>query len=1390
MTTWEDVLQSIGLWWERLHIFSDDTVQHAGVVSRWTRDLLPVGETEVQPGELVELHVTVPPDLALPESDPPLRFDILEFDWLFWSGSDDPLQSLRTPGAADPVGAFAVLERTLVERPYSDTEITLEAVVGGYRASRPTDFDTSVLVVRDTRNGWKDIVAWWRVPVVDDREPRAYFVAELPGPDTEHMVRDATSVQLRVARAAPPGASVGLHGTIVDSIADAGENPQSVPRARVTLGGRTTTSSADGGYVIEARLGLGDTPLTVARPGIDTRTFTVRLSARAGGGTNVVVLNETGIQSATATIAAGADPTLARLPLNVSALVHRISGTVVWPDTRIVPPAPQPPNPPITLADRYVCALKVDGARVRDQLPQTSREWDQLRQRPDVLRSARPNRPARREATSGDGRFELSFVDLQAGAQYLLWVESTDPADRSRNVPNAVVRTLQIPDMRRAGLAQGANGVVFRPHHDNRRVVASAPLQAGGVGDVVDTVRVLAAGAGGGAPGLRLARPRPTNLRGIEQAPPVDIDETPVDAVARRATGLEVNALPLIPVFEALEHRSLLARGSIERFQSLLETMNPRPWTLPPVPRGMLVAGVRWLLDAERGPTVTAASPAGTWRNAAACQALEHTVLVHPRLGDPNWRNANWRWWRADAVSAADFAEVDLGAGATFAGRSLHWELIPVLAAPSPRLLGLFARRTINLSPGHGLYTNLPPANRNAQNTVFRTQRAEWAGYAQPPAGGQGRYLDNNTMENWGGEDENVVGIAVRLHAVATANGANVISAREVDQTLPGRQMVVDGAGNATFVQVDPAMFPDFPRLWQQNAYYGIGVSYDAALAPANRVVAGLPFTSAAMNNWDPAFDDNPNVLSLNGHGIWSRIELFRKLSSRAASSLDLFVAIHTNADGNPNSRGFFAMYLDVRPTAGSPAPGTPAYVEGNTASSNFAQTLGAEIADAAGIPASGARTRSYWANNGGRVLELAYTTNHFRASAQVQAVRSVVAAGGLTAAPVNPMPRPGGRDVPIGYVELGFHTNPDEAALLGQAWFRGAAADGFAMACEATLRRRPDPVSGADVVALLQSMFGNVPAVAALAGGPNALAAAPTAAQIVDAVERVTGQRPALPGPGLDAVVTAIEDARDGVTRRQLVARITTALALKAGFDVADLDVDVDHPLPAPADAAQADRRRAVAEAVLGPVLVALGARFPDGVVPVIAHLPRPNRSPTRGDAAAVLAAGLGIRPGDLASVTRPVNGFTVLVAAGAPDVPDAYVPTPAIGAAVTAIGSVRPVDVYRLVDVRATDGRGATLVSPLLAGDHVVLTIETAGTAWNVQVPDIEFVLSRPGAGETSLACAIRRVDALITELWQVPATEGTTEFSLTARIKHPNEGIQTLGPVRFSTTIGRRP
>ncbi|QGN31644.1 carboxypeptidase-like regulatory domain-containing protein [Microlunatus sp. Gsoil 973] len=919
-------MQAVGLWWERLHIFSDDVVQHTGVVSQWTRDLRPPGEAEVQPGELVELHVTVPPDLALLEPAPPVRLDILEFDWLFWRGTDDPMDSLRTPGARDPVGDFTIRERTLVERPYSDTEATLAKIVDGYRAARPADFDSGVLVVRDTRNGWKDIIAWWRVPVVKEHQPRAYFVAELPGPDADHNVRDASSVQLHVARDVVPGASVRLHGTITDSVVAVGENAQPVPQAVITLGGRTTTSTADGRYVIDARIANGDSRLGVARPGADTREYTVRVSPRDAGGTDVTILDGD-VQVTTTIIATDADPALAVLRLDITTLVHRLSGTVVWPDTRIptVPPAAA-----ITLRNRYVCAIKLEAGALRPQIPKTSRDWDVLRSRPDVLRSARPDRPARNEATDVDGAYELSFIDLQADANYLFWVEAVDPRDPTRRLPDAVVRTIAAPNMRRMNV-QPANTSVVAPDRHNRRVVVATGFLEKGVEAALDVLKIIDTAADGAQPALRLLRAQPKNIEGIDASPPADVDELVVDAASRRVTGLTVEVLPLVPVFELPEDRSPIAGNALTALQSGLDARHPR---------GHLLNRLRWVLDARRGPTAT-------WNDADACSALERTLVTHPSLTPARMHDPAWGWWRADAVSLADLAHVDQGANAVFANRQLIEELQPVLTGPVPRLLGLFQRRHLHVSPGHGLYAG-PAASTN-----YRTGRGDWAGYGA-------------AIENWGGEDENAAGVATFVRQVAEPNGIRITVSRETDPTVVGTAQQAGGV----FATVNPTTSPDHPRLWQQNAYYWLAAVYDLAPGPGGPLVLG-----------------NPSNGDINSAGINRRLDLFRDQAADPTTPVDVFVALHTNG-GPPAARGYLAMYLDIRPTPTSPAPGQAGYVEGNPDGRDFADRLATEIGTEVNLNNRGAR--SYYSINGNVTIELATTLDHFRNGSAVQGIRSL----------------------------------------------------------------------------------------------------------------------------------------------------------------------------------------------------------------------------------------------------------------------------------------------------------------------------------------------------------------------------------------------------------------
>ncbi|NAZ74727.1 hypothetical protein GTQ99_04720 [Kineococcus sp. T13] len=1300
MSVVESILRSLGLWWERLHIFSADLPQHEGVTSRWTRDLREAGETQVHPGELVELHVTLPPGIALTATNPPVRFDILEFDWLIQGGGDDPLESISAPGAPDPEGDFAVLERTVIERAHTATEPSLAAVVDRYCAEHPADFESRVLVVRDAQHGWTDVVAWWRVPVIDDSEPRAYFIAEL-----SEDVRDATPELLHVAPSASPGVSVRVHGTVRDTVTAGGEQAQPVPSASVTLGDRTSTTTAAGTYVIDARVGVGETTLTVSRPGIDTRTYTLDVATRPDGGTDVTVTDENGVQAVTGTAADATLPTVT-LQLEVGALVHRVAGTVVWPDTRIIAAGAVP----TTLSGRYVCALRLDVGPLRPQLPRTSREWEALRSRPDVLRSARPDRPARGEATDDNGRFELSFVDLRADAQYLWWVEAVDPRDPARRVPEAVVRTIAAPQMRRMNV----QGSTYTPDRQDRRVVIATGFLGGGVEAALEVMRVVDTAPEGAPPALRLLRARPVNPDGIDATPPVDVDELVVDAAARRAAGLTLEVLPLIPVLERPEDRSARASWAHTELQTRLDARHPR---------GHLLNGLRWVLDARLGPTAT-------WDDAAACAVLERTLLSHPSLTPASMHNPSWGWSRGDAVSAADLARVDQGANALFANRSLAEELLPVLAMPVPRLLGLVESRHLLVSPGHGLYA------APAASTTYRTGRAAWSGYSA-------------VIENWGGEDENVVGISAGVRQVAAANGIRTTVGRETDPTVPGIRQLANG----TFVAVDPVTAPDHPRLWQQNSYYWIAAVHDQAAPPGGPIVQG-----------------NASNGNINSAGITQRLELFRRLAASPLQPVDVFVAVHTNA-GAPAARGYLAMYLDIRPTPASPAPGQAGYVEGNTEARAFATDLATEIDAEVGL--NNRRARSYYSINGNTTSELATTVDHFRDGSAVQGIRSLTNPNGNLAA--ISFPRPGGRAIPVGYLELGYHSNSDDAAALAQAWCRNAMAVGIARACEQSLRRRTDALTGLDVVALLRAAFGSIPAVTALTSGANPLGAgAVTGARVGTAIAAASGETPPVAGATLDAVVTAIETAVAGASRRALVERTAAALALLAGYD--------------PADATQAD---AMAEAALRPLLTALGATIPDGAVPTIDELPREARPPTRADAAAVLAAGLGIRPGDLASITRPVNGVTVLPAAlpagvGGLDPPGAYVTSATIDAAVTAIGMLRPVDAYRLLDVRVTDARGADRRDPLLAGQHIHLRIGTGGTPWRVTPADIRFTVRRAGEPDVTLRCGVRRLDALVTEPWPVPQTAGRTELTVTATITHPTAGNQTLGPVRFAMTV----
>ena len=495
------------------------------------------------------------------------------------------------------------------------------------------------------------------------------------------------------------------------------------------------------------------------------------------------------------------------------------------------------------------------------------------------------------------------------------------------------------------------------------------------------------------------------------------------------------------------------------------------------------------MLDALRSPT-----PA-TWDDRASCTRLETTLLSHPLLDRAHITSAAWGWWRADAVSAADFAELAEPAAATYDDRWLVSELIPVVTTPVPRLLGLFERRHLHVSPGHGVFQSPATAAKIGSN------RPLWAGYAA------GR------IENWAGEDENTAGLAREVCRIADANGIVTTSSREArDPTRLGHVQKPVG----TFTVVDPVLLPDFPRLWQLNACYWLAAEWNPNNA-AN-AVAIAPFVNAQGGNMENAAID-------------ARMALFSQQAADPGRPVSIFLALHTNAAVG-NRRGLLAMYYDIRQNLAAPGPAAAGYHEQNTVGQRFATLLAAEIANSAPLRRSNAS--SYFevkpANAAGQpnpVRELFATVTHYNNGHGWPADRTIDPIPGQAQ---TVFPRPGGADLPIGYSEVGFHDNTDDAANLAQGWFRFAMGVGVARAVEKMLGEHPNAVTGDDVVALLRRTFGNTGAVTALAGGVVQLTPAEVAA-MVSGVTR--GLRNLTRQPGrAPCLVTSSSSSRTSATR------------------------------------------------------------------------------------------------------------------------------------------------------------------------------------------------------------------------------------------------------------------
>jgi uncharacterized glyoxalase superfamily protein PhnB len=431
VSAFEALCRLLGLLPERVHILGYETVQSPGITSRWMQDLEPVGGRQLVSGELVELVSTLDPALAF-SAAPNARFEILEQDHLLTGFQDDPIVALIGTGAADPEDGFQAVPRETVFA-FMEPGQTLAEHVEAYRREHPDDYDTRLLALTDVDAMVSHVVTWWRARRLEDfLDSEFYFVLDLDG------TRDGTDRILDVA-VGPSGVPVRLTGTVVDANPLDPAAPEAVPAAQVKLARRTARTGDDGSYVLDARLRMGANPLEVDRPGVERTVVTAEVAQATGGSVTVTVKDAAGATLGTATTAGAPDMSTAlALALDpIAVVVHKIRGTVTWPDSR--DDAPGYAGTP--LQQRRVYALPLAPGPTVPQRPRHTSDWSRLKHDPRVLRSTRPGRYAHDEPTAADGAWEIRFVDLSLGAAHLVWTESPDPDEPGGSSPDYLVRT-------------------------------------------------------------------------------------------------------------------------------------------------------------------------------------------------------------------------------------------------------------------------------------------------------------------------------------------------------------------------------------------------------------------------------------------------------------------------------------------------------------------------------------------------------------------------------------------------------------------------------------------------------------------------------------------------------------------------------------------------------------------------------------------------------------------------------------------------------------------------------------------------------------------------------------------------------------------------------------
>lgn len=1383
----------------------------AGVHVALTRDLAPVPAKGLPGGHLLEARAVLDEEHELNAASK-ILLRLIEDDPF----SDDVVMTHVGTGATAPADGAQVACTTVVQPVPEGRDVAW--VVEEHKRTR-ADYEATILVVTERPGASPGaiasrrrthVVGWLRPWHQDDAGDVSEFRAQL---DVEDGGAFGTSPIVEVGPLAT-GTAVRLTGRLSDAdSALPAPLVDGLPDVPVTLGGRRSVTGEQGTFVIDARLAVGTHTLRIARSGVVGKDLTVTVTAAPAGQTPAYAVRvsdgatELAASPAPAAPAAGAPapsaeaarglvPVALDLGAPVALHVHKLRGTVLWPDSRRVEPEFR--RTPLALRTVYALPLP-DHADIAPHRPTTTAGWAALKRRPGVLRSARIDRAGQRERTAADGRFEIRYFDLSPGKRYLLWVEraagdGTGPnAGTATDVPESVVRfeELELRRLNRADLLLGGRADLHE--NDPRRVVdpeynlLSDPVRRG-----VDVVRIEEYGPG---VGRSLIRPKRATRETFDAAsvapvaaapgrpavpgtpPPslADVLATPVTAPAavpgpvlpgapanplRVADGVDLYVLPIVPLDESAGAAAPAVRDAAAALDTTARAM---------FPEGHDRRAVRLALDArdlgrwvDLAPADAAAAgwtadePNAPSRLVALLEqtfVFRHDAQIAQLLRTGPGRRTAWHY---DALSVADLAYVRIGADETIRSRTIAGHaVVPLVHPVAPRLPAAAAALGVYLSPGHGLFPTTPASG--ALNH-WESDRGGWSLRA--------------------GEDENDPMMARAAMLLLRAAGATVHFPRVLDD--------LDTAGvtnpvNGSFVVSADA---NFPRLWQQNPVYGYGATATAALL--NR-----PAWAAAWGN--PAGDKND-------HGFLTRTQHIRALAR--AGSISIVLAIHTNAF-NGGRRGPLTEYLEVDQLADRTQ-------DGNAGSTAFAGRVQAQLIDRCGVatqaavPAAGRPPRGVLSiqEQGSAIHEMINTVDHWAcniSAADVQAIRlspgggappTRAQAGVAAAAPMfvphdKPFPwddRAAGHDaqaLPVALTEVGYHDNASDAALLGRQWFRLRAGEAFALAIDEQLAASDEPVSRRSVRAALASVFGGSPVIDALLPEPaGANPPPPTGAQLLAAIHAVAGAEPpptpptppaaeAPPAATIAGVIAAARTHAARLTREGLVEQLATAVRTRAGWQTGDQAATISDWVTAP---------------------IAGGA------------LDRPGDPPTRREAgelaarAAALLSPNGIGAGglDLAESLAVGAPARALIAPSTGS-PDALFPPAAATALVAQLATVPFRELHRVARARLVDGGWNELPRGVggyvvHAGTPVSLRLDTVGVPWKTvgqnvfaNLADVEIRVTR-GTVTRTLGCVRREPARVVSRLWLVdlPSTAAPEDVMIELRLRHRTEGWTSAGSV----------